>query len=201
MTDWPSALADLGWRGVLVALVVLVAAYALLVLWRMLRLYGRRPAAPAADSSEAARRNAVPPYLKEMAAADDEARGVTPADDGRLAWERPPVDFAERQVREGLAREVTALREELDALRGAFAALREEMRQELAAVKAQQTVSPFYHDAMQMALAGASADTIAGRCGIARGEAELVVALVHGRGDLNDNLGMEGGSDGGRPRV
>ena len=200
MIDALSALSDLGWRGAIVGLVVLVAVYALVVLLRMLRLTRQPPAVPPPASFEALRRSAVQPYLTEMAAADASASAAPAAEVG-LAWERPPVDFAERQLREGLEREVAALREELDALRSAFAALREETRAEMAGIKAQQTVSPFYRDAMQMALAGASAGTIAERCGIARGEAELVVALVHGRDDLNDNLGMGGEHDGGRPRA
>lgn len=212
MSAWLPDLAGLGWREAVLGLVVGFAIYALVVLVRMLRLaLGRSapPTTPPADSFQAVQRDALQPYLREMAAGDEAASaarspaaGAAPAADEGLAWERPPTDFAERQVRQGLEREVATLREEVDSLRGALAALREEVRQDMAGIKAQQSVSPFYRDAMQMALAGASADTIAERCGIARGEAELVVALVHGGGNgLNDNLGMEGDDDGRRPRA
>lgn len=197
MPAWLPDLAGLGWREAVLGLVVGLAIYALVVLVRMLRLALRRPSRPGnppPDSFQALQRDALQPYLQEMAAGDTAA-------DERLAWERPPTDFAERQVRQGLEREVATLREEVDSLRGALAALREEVRQDMAGIKAQQSVSPFYRDAMQMALAGAPADMIAERCGIARGEAELVVALVRGGDGLNDNLGMEGDDDGRRPRA
>jgi hypothetical protein len=45
-------------------------------------------------------------------------------------------------------------------------------------MRASQTVSPIYGDAMQMAAAGYDPAMIAERCGIARAEAELVVALA-----------------------
>ena len=48
----------------------------------------------------------------------------------------------------------------------------------MAHLRATQTVSPIYGDAMQMAAAGYDAAMIAERCGIARAEAELVVALA-----------------------
>lgn len=71
--------------------------------------------------------------------------------------------------------EMDALRE---ALRGELASLRDELRQEINMTRASQTVSPIYGDAVQMATLGHDAATIAERCGIARAEAELVVALV-----------------------
>ena len=211
MSDWLPDPDLLGWRALVLGLVVLFAAYAVVAFVRMLRL-GRprspRPApsaAPTTGSFEAVRRDALQPYLREMEAAETDAAQPrarpASADADAPAWEAPPTAFAERQLRDGLEREVATLREELDALRGAVASLREELRQDMVGIKAQQSVSPFYRDAMQMALAGASADTIAERCGIARGEAELVVALVHGGDGLNDNLGLEGDDDGGRPRA
>ena len=58
------------------------------------------------------------------------------------------------------------------------AALREDMRQEVAHMHSAQAISPVYGDAMQMAAAGYDPVMIADRCGIARAEAELVVALA-----------------------
>ena len=46
-----------------------------------------------------------------------------------------------------------------------------------------QSASPLYNDAMQMAIQGHDATTIAHRCGIARAEADLVVALARNRRD------------------
>lgn len=78
----------------------------------------------------------------------------------------------------GIETELAQLREEVDTLRGEVAALRDEMWQEVGHMRAHQMVSPLYNDAMQMAQIGHDAATIAERCGIARAEAELVVALV-----------------------
>ena len=64
------------------------------------------------------------------------------------------------------------------ARRSELAALRNDMQHDLAQVRVAQNVSPLYGDAMQMAVAGHSAEMIAERCGIARAEAELVVALT-----------------------
>lgn len=202
ISDWLPDLADPGWREVVFAVVLALVLYALLTAWRIIRLHRRAdPAPPFAPYHRAA----IQPYLREQTFAEDTPAAspvAAPAGDKEeVAWERPPTDFAERQLRLSLEREVEALREELDALRGAFASLREEVRQEVSGIKAQQSVSPFYRDAMQMALSGAAADTIAERCGIARGEADLVVALVRGNDGIDDQLGMEGEDHGGRPQT
>jgi hypothetical protein len=63
-------------------------------------------------------------------------------------------------------------------MRGELAALRTDMQQEMAHLRATQSVSPIYGDAMQLAHAGYDPAAIAERCGIARAEAELVVALT-----------------------
>lgn len=210
ITDWLPDLANPGWREVVFAVVVLLAGYALIMVWRVLRLHRRADPGPA---FEPFRRAAIQPYLREQGLVDAASHAgvgepaasaavqavAQPEQD--VAWAQPPTDFAERQLRLSLEREVEALREELDALRGAFASLRDEVRQEVSGIKAQQSVSPFYRDAMQMALSGATADTIAERCGIARGEADLVVALVRGNDGIDDQLGMEGGNHGGRPQT
>ena len=213
ISDWLPDLADPGWREVIFAIVTALALYALIIAWRIVRLHRRADRVPPFAPFH---RAAIQPYLREQMLGDTvppapaqapeppsvSAGAVRPAPtDDDVAWERPPTDFAERQLRLSLEREVEALREELDALRGAFASLREEVRSEVSGIKAQQSVSPFYRDAMQMALSGATADTIAERCGIARGEADLVVALVRGNDGIDDQLGMEGDDHGGRPQT
>lgn len=93
-------------------------------------------------------------------------------------WERPPPSLAEGVLRQGMEQEITQLREELDSIRGELAALRADMQQEIGVIRASQTVSPIYGDAMQMAMSGYDPSLIAERCGIARAEAELVVSLA-----------------------
>ena len=94
------------------------------------------------------------------------------------AWEAAAASVSEENVRQTLAQEVAQLRDEVDAIRGELAALREDMQHELAHLRAAQSMSPIYGDAMQLAVAGYDPALIAERCGIARAEAELVVALA-----------------------
>lgn len=155
----------LGLREGVIALIALVAGYMLFVLLRMRRL--RRPsavAAPAVASAESA----------ESAPVVEVAGAPTAKVD---TWDAP-AGLAEEVLRHGLEQEVAQLRDEVDAIRGELAALRRDMQQEMAHVRASQTVSPIYGDAMQLAVSGYDAAAIAERCGIARAEAELVVALA-----------------------
>ncbi len=82
-----------------------------------------------------------------------------------------------------LERHVYQLRGEVEALRAELHQIREEMRHETSQLQAAQNVSPLYSDAMQMAIQGHDAEDISEHCGIARAEAELVVALVRSRNE------------------
>lgn len=114
-----------------------------------------------------------------------------------FAWnEPPPQDLSNQRELEAHERELAHLRAlaatlnermaTLDStvkglrneMRSELAALREELRREVVEVNTTQHVSPLYGEAMQMALQGADALAISERCGIARAEAELVVALT-----------------------
>lgn len=97
------------------------------------------------------------------------------------AYAETASHLASELLVEGLERELAQLRDEVEVMRAELAALREDMQQELAHLRATQTVAPIYGDAMQMAAAGYDASMIAERCGIARAEAELVVALARSR--------------------
>lgn len=156
----------LGLREGVIALISLVAIYMVFVLWRMRRIrhkqnLGASPMPP--DGASVGQQAETSPKI--------------PVTDEAL-WERAPVGMAEEMVRASLEQEVAQLRDEVDAIRGELAALREDMLQEFAHIEASQSASPLYGDAMQMAAAGYDAAIIAERCGIARAEAELVVALA-----------------------
>lgn len=150
----------LGLREGVIALIVLVGGYMLFVLLRM-----RHLRASSAKAREPASRPGPQPEAQPAAEA------------GEDDWEAPPQGLAAELLRTGLEQELEQLRDEVDAMRGELAALREDMLHELAQMRASQTVSPIYGDAMQMAAAGYDPAAIAERCGIARAEAELVVAL------------------------
>jgi hypothetical protein len=151
----------LGVREGVIALIALVAIYMLFVVLRMRRLRNR-PAEAHLTLLPGSEPAAQPP----PEAAEDES------------WEAAPPGLAENVLRSALEQEISQLRDEVDAIRGELAALRGDMLQELAHLRAGQTVSPIYGDAMQMAVSGYDPAAIAERCGIARAEAELVVALA-----------------------
>lgn len=156
----------LGVREGVIALIALVAIYMLFVLLRMRHLRNRPLE--------------IPPSLAPVLSAEDAAESAPAEPDGSDAanWETAPPGLAENVLRSALEQEVSQLRDEVDAIRGELAALRGDMLQELAHLRASQTVSPIYGDAMQMAVSGYDPAAIAERCGIARAEAELVVALA-----------------------
>ena len=161
----------LGLREGVIGLIVLVALYMLFVLLRMLPLRRRPAEAPVQ----------IPPVLAErepITAAEPEAEPAIASGSERGFAETAAPQLGENLLRSALEQEVSQLRDEVDAIRGELAALRSDMQHELAHLRASQTVSPIYGDAMQMAISGYDPAAIAERCGIARAEAELVVALA-----------------------
>lgn len=160
----------LGLREGVITLIALVAIYMIVVIIRLRRPEPlKKPLAPVLEQPAV-----IPPAKQEAMPAPPEpepefevppqwgAGGGIPADELRYR---------------NLENEVFQLRDEVDAVRGELAALRADMLHDLAHLRASQTVSPIYGDAMQMAAAGYDPAMIAERCGIARAEAELVVAL------------------------
>ncbi|MBK7647994.1 MAG: DUF2802 domain-containing protein [Betaproteobacteria bacterium] len=151
----------LGLREGVMILIALVAVYMAFVIWRMRRL--RKPSSTNAESTAPlVVSDQLPPHVAEI----DEK------------WAQASEEIAGGALRSGLEQELDQLRNEVDAMRGELAALRDDMLHELAHLRASQTVSPIYGDAMQMAASGYDPLAIAERCGIARAEAELVVALA-----------------------
>lgn len=163
----------LGVREGVIGLIAFVALYMLVVLLRMRRLRNKLPPPIPVPPSMAAEPPAIP--TPPVTATPEVAPELPAAPD--IPWNEPP-EPAPSSVAPALAREVAQLRDEVDALRGELAALRDDMLHELAHMRAAQTVSPIYGDAMQMAVSGYEPAVIAERCGIARAEAELVVALA-----------------------
>ena len=162
----------LGLREGVIALIVLVAVYMAFVLLRMRRLHKpdvRPVASPVVNPLVS------PTPIEDIPVLAD----IEPSPEAESSWAAASSELAEEVLRAGLAQELAQLREEVDAMRGELAALRQDMLQELAHMRAAQTVSPIYGDAMQMAAAGYDPAMIAERCGIARAEAELVVALAN----------------------
>lgn len=161
----------IGWRDIVLLLVAAVAVYMAVVVVRMRRL--KPPDMPQASLAEPLKETTGPANPPEVSEPLPEPHEVVVAD---VAAEEPPQD-APAYVQD-TETEVVLLREEVDALRAEVAALRDELHHELAHLRATQTVSPLYSDAMQMATLGHDAATIAERCGISRAEAELMLALI-----------------------
>lgn len=160
-----------GMREGVIVLITLVAVYIVVVLVRMLSLRRRNTGASPAAPGDAGLFQAPSPAHEPPAASEYRAQA-------NAAREFSAAVPAAEVGRQRLEQEVSQLRDEVDAIRGELAALRQDMRQELAHLQAAQAVSPIYGDAMQMAAAGYDPAVIAERCGIARAEAELVVALA-----------------------
>lgn len=154
-----------GLREAVLLLIVLLAFYIGRVLWRM-----RHIAAPPERTAQQA--SAPAPAAALSAMAEETAQPVRVEAPSLVAGMASGPELAHME------REISLLREEVDILRSELAALRNDMQHDLAQVRVAQNVSPLYGDAMQMAVAGHSAEMIAERCGIARAEAELVVALT-----------------------
>lgn len=155
----------LGLREGVIGLIALVAAYMLFVLLRMLLPRNR----------QSVKERTVPSVMPGDEADEKQPEASTNVDD---SWAQTSAGLAGDTLRSGLEQELAQMRDEVDAIRGELAALRQDMQQELAHLRAGQTVSPIYGDAMQMAVSGYDPAAIAERCGIARAEAELVVALA-----------------------
>ena len=158
---------SLGLREGVIALIVLVAIYMIIVIVRLRRPepVEKKVSVPVIETPP------PPPPIPEPE--------PVPEPEASNAWERAAAAVPEEErLYRSLENEVFQLRDEVDAVRGELAALRSDMLHELAHMRASQTVSPIYGDAMQMAAAGYDPAMIAERCGIARAEAELVVALA-----------------------
>lgn len=177
-------LANLSWREALIAIVALLVLYVVVAFWRIRRLKREKAAVkPPPDSLVA--QSAVAAYAAVQdpgsAAASDSPALQTEPSEIAFPWNEPPPEIPGQQLIEALEREIAQLRKEVGGLRAEVLVLREQQQRELAQSKVTQNVSPLYSDAMQMAMQGNDAATISLNCGIARAEAELVVALVRNR--------------------
>ncbi|MDR0528348.1 MAG: DUF2802 domain-containing protein [Zoogloeaceae bacterium] len=200
----------LGWRELLLSLILLIVSYMVWLIWRMRRLSRARflpreeekPAAPqpVKSRSDAPPRNEpvlhAAPTLTGFDSALSQSLDARKQKDEALTYSRPASAapdheretprMAERQTRlDHLTMELADSREEIETLRGALSAVREEMdtlrsafAKAIQDARAAQNTSPLYSEAMQMAILGHDALTIAERCGISRAEADLVVSLV-----------------------
>lgn len=178
---------NLGWREALIAVVVLLVLYVIVVYLRIRRL--KRKATSLPTTGDLAARSAVAAYaaVQDPHADSSEPNISTPVSlaepsNSAFPWNEPPGDLPDQRRIAALERDVTQLRKEVGSLRTEVYVLKEELKEALQREQAQaqvaQNVSPLYSDAMQMAMQGHDATTISQHCGISRGEAELVVALV-----------------------
>ncbi|WP_291992885.1 DUF2802 domain-containing protein [Candidatus Accumulibacter sp. ACC003] len=201
-------LGGLGWREVLIAVIALLVGYIVVIFLRMRRLQRElRGAAlpPLAAQSALAAYSGIQQSATEVAAVPavavaespaaanavvDEpvalAESPVPVDSGAadFPWNEPPPEIPGQALIDMLQVDVDQLRCEIEQLRDDLHRAREDFRQQLAQFSGSpQAASPLYNDAMQMAAQGQDASTIAQHCGIARAEADLVVALARNRND------------------
>lgn len=169
----------IGWREALIGVVALLVLYVVVVFLRLRRLKQPPAAAPVSSSTAVA---GEPPIGVNDPTAPVELPGfVEPG----FPWNEPPEPVpppsAEELRLQAAEAEISRLRDEMAVLRAELASLRDDLKLKVERVQAAQHVAPIYGDAMQMAVAGYDAAAIAERCGVARAEAELVVALVRNR--------------------
>lgn len=187
-----------GWRDGVLLIAAAIGVYVALTLLRLLQLGKRKSGRLEFTSADAPTLFAVPGAVAPAPAAPVEVTPSAP----ELPFHFPPApasdmptaaspaeapsSFAEALAASQLEQEVRQLRAEVAAL-----------REELLDLQAARRVSPHYADAMALARRGFDARHIAHHCGIALGEAELVMALARGDDDLqaeNDHVGLESGS-------
>ena len=184
----PDFLAYLGWREALIAVVALLVVYIQIAFLRIGRLKNNATqtqspaplAAPAAVAAYVAVQEVENPPDKpaEEAPVESALPEESPGRERSFAWNEPPEISVDARRIEMLEQEVAQLRRELGGLRAEVQAFRDEQRRELSRVQVAQNTSPFYSDAMQLALQGQDAAGISQLCGISRAEADLVVALA-----------------------
>ncbi len=178
-------LAYLSWREVLVAVVVLLVLYILFAFLRISRLKNEKlrvqevslhAAQSAAAAYAAVQEPVAPDSIRDIVNESPMAPRME-----AFPWNEPPADHPVDHQVETLQQDVAQLRREIGSLRVEVQALRDEQRREMTKVQVVQNASPFYSEAMQMAMQGQDAAEISVLCGISRGEAELVVALARNR--------------------
>jgi hypothetical protein len=174
-------IAQIAWRDVVLLIAVAAGIYLAFSLLRLLQVGQRRHRKPVMDTSSfpAAEDTSVTksevgteelPFqfpLTPLTVHSPVPGYQTQAREAEAA--SPAPSFAETLSNSRVEQEVRELRVELAAL-----------REELADMQASRRVSPQYADAMALARRGFDAQGIADHCGIARGEAELVLSLANG---------------------
>ena len=145
------------------------------------------PATPVPAAAESKAKASASGASAEAASAAAAVPAVA-AEELDFAWNEPPPEIPGQALIDALQEDVYHLRCAVDELREGLLAAREDFRHQLLQISqlaesSAQAASPLYNDAMQMAAQGQDAATIAQHCGIARAEADLVVALVRNRND------------------
>ena len=181
-------LANLSWRETLIAIVALLVLYVVVVFLRLHRI--KQGKMDLSVPEQLAAKSALAAYAAEQSPPDAAPPAAAPEllsapSEFAFPWNEPPEEIPGQQRIDALEREVSQLRKEVGGLRAEVLVLREEQRREQTQAQVAQNVSPLYSDAMQMAIQGYDALSISEHCGIARAEAELVVALVRNRNDGN----------------
>ena len=163
------------YEGILVV-VVLLGAYVVWALVRLVRLARRRSPQAKVEQPEPPEQQTTP-----------SGQAQAPAEPGRVEPVASLDGFESMVGQARLRFQVEAQEASLSALRAEMAALAEQTQAEIAALREQidmlrnaRNVSPQYGEAVGLAQRGLTSDAIAERCGISVSEAELVAALSRG---------------------
>lgn len=190
------SLVGISWRETLAIIVALLVLYVAFVFFRLRRLKQRQGDSAQEKLIPNSALDAVGAYLTVGAQGDGSStESAVPAGTSSRATEAQAYGYSAYAgdtaagdqyglLINDLEREVAQLRKEVGSLRAEVLVLREEIYQsppETVAPPVADEVSPYYSDAMQLALQGLDPDSISRHCAISRAEAELVLALVRNR--------------------
>lgn len=182
----------LGWREALIGAILILVAYIFFAAGRLRRIRpvdDPQPTSPLTTPSPTTTETAGPESeLPSAGAAAPQATSSVSVPD--FPWNEPPEPPGVDEKLAAVFSQQNMIRLEISALKADMVLMREEIStyrrivdQQMERLQAAQHVAPIYGDAMQLAMAGHDAASIAERCGVARAEAELVVALIRNRDD------------------
>jgi hypothetical protein len=174
-----STIEALGWRDAVIAAVAIIGIYILVSIVRYFRLRQRRQDPVVLTPAEPVMATPTPPAA---------AQAIAPPP--REPWPHTEADFADHLRASTTVTEMKHLRGDLARMRDELTSLGDELvglRQELELLKASRNVSPLYGEAIGLAQQGMDARSIADRCDISIGEAELVAALSRKQETLPKN--------------
>lgn len=211
-----------GWREAIMVVVIVIAGYMLVMVLRLFRVRRHSPPTePALSRQEPLQDEPMlgdavtlaPAFAALLPPSSKKPSPIFELIDVPAKENVGPIEETRDDSRDDIRRidrnldvppPHSAVEAELQVLRVDLARLSDEVaevREDIEVLKASRNVSPLYSEAMGLAQQGHDARSIAGRCGISIGEAELVVALSRKEKSFAADEGREDESEDGDGRA